>query len=93
LASFSYDLVNVAVVTVDGDGRLGMRTWNTRSWSAVQTPNLLSVQGAPANPKFSAIAGNPQRRIFGIVDGVIHQWEFFSLSPLQWNYVGEVPAG
>ncbi|KAK4443366.1 hypothetical protein QBC34DRAFT_430807 [Podospora aff. communis PSN243] len=92
LASFSYDLVNMAVITVDEKGAVGMRTWDTRKWSEVATPNLLAGKNAPTNPVFSAIAGNPQRRVYGIVDGVIHQWEFFSLSPLQWNYVGQVPT-
>ena len=92
LASFSYDLVNMAVVTVDEQGGIGMRTWDTREWSSASTPNLLTADKAPPSPKFSAVAGNPQRRVYGIVDGNIHQWEFFSLSPRQWNYLGQVPA-
>ncbi|KAL2181777.1 uncharacterized protein P884DRAFT_253872 [Thermothelomyces heterothallicus CBS 202.75] len=92
IASFSYDLVNIMIVDVDPDGDLEVRTWDTRSWSDLQPPNLVPSDGAPESPKFSAVAGNSQRRVFGIADGVIHQWEFFSLSPLQWSYRGVVPT-
>ncbi|KAK4157087.1 hypothetical protein C8A00DRAFT_11994 [Chaetomidium leptoderma] len=90
MASFSYDLVNMMVVTVDGEGGLGVRTWDTKSWSTVEPPNLLPAAQAPTNPHFTAIAGHPRRRLYGVVNGTIHEWEFSSLSPLQWSYIGNV---
>ncbi|KAK4043223.1 hypothetical protein C8A01DRAFT_13242 [Parachaetomium inaequale] len=92
IASFSYDLVNMMIVSVDPDGDLEVRTWDSRTWSGLKPPNLLEADGAPDEPKFSAVAGNPQRRVFGVANGTVHQWEFFGLSPLQWSYVGTVPT-
>jgi hypothetical protein len=82
------------IVSVDPDGDLEVRTWDSpsKTWSDLKPPNLLDAEGAPTEPKFSAVAGNPQRRVFGIADGTVQQWEFFGLSPLQWSYVGSVPT-
>jgi len=97
LASFTYDLVNMSVLTLDADGRPGMSVWsNGKTWSAMKAPDLTPTApraAAPENPKFSAIAGNSQRLVYGIVDGAIHQWTFLSLSPWEWVYMGEVTVG
>ncbi|KAH6850293.1 hypothetical protein B0I37DRAFT_110630 [Chaetomium sp. MPI-CAGE-AT-0009] len=92
IATFSYELVNMMIVNVDPDGDLEVRTWDTQTWSGLEAPNLLSGDGAPSEPKFSAVAGTSQRRVFGVVNGTVHQWEFFTLSPRQWGYRGAVPT-
>ncbi|KAK4245407.1 hypothetical protein C7999DRAFT_43073 [Corynascus novoguineensis] len=92
IAAFSYDLVNIMIVNIDPDDDLEVRIWDTDSWSSLEAPNLSASDEAPEGPKFTAVAGNSQRRVFGIADGIIHQWEFFSLSPLQWSYRGIVPT-
>ncbi|KAL2164613.1 hypothetical protein VTH06DRAFT_3830 [Thermothelomyces fergusii] len=92
IACFSYDLVNLMIVDVDPDGDLEVRTWDTRAWSGLRPPNLVPSDGAPDRPRFSAVAGCSQRRVFAVADGVVHQWEFFGLSPLQWSYRGVVPT-
>jgi len=80
------------IVNIDPDDDLEVRIWDTESWSDLEAPNLSASDEAPESPKFTAVAGNSQRRVFGVVDGTIHQWEYFSLSPLQWSYRGIVPT-
>ncbi|KAH6627826.1 hypothetical protein F5144DRAFT_577005 [Chaetomium tenue] len=92
IASFSYELVNMMIISVDPDGDLEVRTWDTKAWSGLDPPNLLAAEGAPDEPKFEAVAGTSQRRVFGVVNGTVHQWEFFALSPRQWGYLGTVPT-
>ena len=80
------------IISVDPEGDLEVRTWDTKAWSGLDPPNLLTAEGAPAEPKFEAVAGTSQRRVFGVVNGTVHQWEFFTLSPRQWGYLGAVPT-
>jgi hypothetical protein len=92
IASFSYELVNMMIINVDPDGDLEIRTWDTKAWSGLDPPNLIDAEGVPDEPRFAAVAGTSQRRVFGVVNGTVHQWEFFTLSPRQWAYVGTVPT-
>lgn len=95
----------VISVDPDRDLEVRLWDSEPESWSNLKPPNLLDAEdngsgdagdsdensgAGPEDPKFDAVAGNSQRRVFGVVDGVVHQWEFFALAPLQWSYRGVV---
>ncbi|KAK4146949.1 uncharacterized protein C8A04DRAFT_34509 [Dichotomopilus funicola] len=97
IAALSFDLIHMMVISVDPDRDLEIRLWDpdAASWSGLKPPNLLDADDngagdSPEDPKFDAVAGNSQKRVFGVVNGVVHQWEFFALAPLQWSYRGVV---
>lgn len=91
IAAFSYDLVDIMVISVQQDGGSTVRIWDSNAWVVNQTPTFgAAPQELLATSTFSAIAGNPQKRIYGVVNGTIHEWEFTSRQPLEWRYIGTV---
>ncbi|RSL50323.1 hypothetical protein CEP54_011977 [Fusarium duplospermum] len=88
-----FDLRKPLVVNIDGEDGLVARWYDdkTAEWSQPQAPELKdSPKGMSASSNFTAIAGNGDKRLYGLVDGAIHEWTFESKAPLTWNYVGEV---
>lgn len=81
------------VLTVEEDGSLGVRNWNTKTWSSMQKPNLGGSSEAPTDAVFSAVTGTAQRRVYGVVNATIHEWEFARNDPLKWTYIGTVSTG
>ncbi|KAK3346574.1 hypothetical protein B0T25DRAFT_571705 [Lasiosphaeria hispida] len=88
MAAFPYDLVNMMVVTLESNGRAVVRTLSNDGWVINQTPTFLETPLTEL--KFSAIAGNPHKRIYGLMNGTIHEWMFRSEDPLQWRHLGMI---
>lgn len=93
---------NLAVVSFDGsilvtgirsDSGLKARWWDGSSWSEEEAPdfNCSSEDTSISHlSQFTAIATNSDRRVYGIVDGVIYDWRFDHETPLEWECVGIV---
>ncbi|KAK0662141.1 hypothetical protein QBC41DRAFT_235269 [Cercophora samala] len=95
MAAFSYDLVNQMIVTLeDGGRRLGVRTLDGLAGNKWTLPSPEDDPAKLADQKgdvrFTAITGNPEKRVFGMVNGNIHEWRFSSGRPRNWEYVGRV---
>lgn len=95
IAAFSFDLVNIMLLSLGEDGGVNIRTMVSDVWTINQVPSYkgLSDETPPAEAfKFSAIAGNPEKRVFGIVSGNVFEWRFTSTSLISWEFVGKVPT-
>jgi len=96
MSSFSFDLRNIMVLTVEGDGTLWARiyTGKTAKWDQDPLP-VVSTAGISASAaKFTAAAGSSGKRIYALLeDGVLHEWQFVSGGEGSWQYIGVVPIG
>ena len=93
ISSFPFDLRNIMVLTVEGDGTLWARTFNGQSVQWDQNPlPVVATSGLPARSAFSVAAGSPGKRVYAILDGVVHEWGFISGSEVSWIYIGVVPT-
>ncbi|KAK4663403.1 hypothetical protein QC763_000085 [Podospora pseudopauciseta] len=95
MAAFSYDLVNQMIVTLeDGGRRLGVRTLDGlagNKWTlAREEDDPAGLGDQKGEVRFTAITGTPEKRVFGMVNGNIHEWRFSSGRPRSWEYVGRV---
>ncbi|KAH7134478.1 hypothetical protein B0J13DRAFT_677818 [Dactylonectria estremocensis] len=90
-AAIRVDEVDVIVADTHNDGRVVARWLNQPLWS---TPTSPTLKGSPDDIKvsegFTGIAGNSELRMYGIVNGEIHEWSFVSNEPMEWNYEGQV---
>ncbi|KAK4198204.1 hypothetical protein QBC40DRAFT_256223 [Triangularia verruculosa] len=94
MAVFSYDLVNQLIVTLEDGGKgLGVRTWEGvgNKWTLVsEDDDPAGLEDQKGNVTFTAVTGNSEKRVFGMVNGNIHEWRFSSGKPRDWDYVGRV---
>ncbi|KAF7546855.1 hypothetical protein G7Z17_g8131 [Cylindrodendrum hubeiense] len=90
-AAIRYDPPQIIVANIENDGGVVARWMQTPLWSTQTRPTL---HGSPDDIKVSAgfkgIAGNTDRRMYGIVNGEIHEWSFEPDAPMDWNYQGQV---
>ncbi|KAK4182574.1 hypothetical protein QBC35DRAFT_467998 [Podospora australis] len=95
IAAFSFDLVNIMLLSLGEDGGVNIRTMVKDAWTINQVPSYTGLDGKNTPPakafKFSAIAGNPEKRVFGLVKGNVFEWRFTSGNLTSWEFVGRVP--
>ncbi|KAH7139724.1 hypothetical protein B0J13DRAFT_527396 [Dactylonectria estremocensis] len=83
--------IDILAVNLGGDGSLVARYSDNSIWSDDDAPTLHgSPSGISASSNFTAIAAHAGRRVYGIVDGEIHEWKFSDDTPMDWTYVGQV---
>ncbi|KAH8734285.1 hypothetical protein BGZ61DRAFT_584329 [Ilyonectria robusta] len=90
-AAVCFNLVYTIIVDLNDQGGIRARWYNKSTWSTSSEPNLAdSPDGMSVSSGFTAISGHADRRIYGIVNGTIHEWSFDTTTPMTWTYVGEV---
>ncbi|KAH7120641.1 hypothetical protein EDB81DRAFT_861703 [Dactylonectria macrodidyma] len=83
--------IDILAVNLGSDGNLVGRYSDNSIWSDDYAPTLHgSPSGISSSSNFTAISAHAGRRVYGIVDGEIHEWKFSDDTPMDWTYVGQV---
>ena len=79
------------VADIQGNGGVVARWWDKSMWSTATNPILRgSPKGIKASEGFTAISGHAERKMYGIVNGEIHEWSFDTETPMEWTYNSQV---
>lgn len=84
------DWWQILLLQLDTDGTLTGHRWDNSSWSNDQK---ISLKKGPSNPKFTAIAQHHEGRLYGILEGILHEYRWDKSDPYSMLYVGKVSLG
>lgn len=79
--------MQILLLQLSSEGVLTGHRWDSSDWSSNQQINL---KRGPSDPKFTAIAQHHEGRLYGVVDGAVHEYRWDKSDPYSMLYVGEV---